>query len=133
MTPRLLAAALLGALLLLTPAAQARTTTAKAITYAGIDCYATIPLEGRGIVCSSDSLPDTGGLDPFVSLKPTGPSKLGQRGDYGGYDVRHPARLKLHDRWVWHGITCTAGKDGMTCLNRQQKGFNIGPTGYRPL
>lgn len=125
------------ALAVLAPAADAATSHAKVIEFgSSTSCYATIPAEGRGIVCSSTALkagPKTHGLDPFLSLKPHGIVHFGGRGDYGGYTVKKPAKLKVGDRWAWHGITCTFGKDGMSCLNRDDHGFNLGPTGYTRL
>ena len=122
----------LGGLALATPA-SAKTTQAKVVSYGKISCYATIPAAGRGIICSSPTLPDTGELDPYVGLNPHGKSILSERGDYAGFSNVKRVKLALHDRWVWHGIRCTAGKDGMSCLNRDDKGFHIGPAGYQPL
>jgi hypothetical protein len=125
------------ALAALAPAASAQTSHAKVIEFGGsTSCYATVPAEGRGIVCSSDSLkagPKTHGLDPFIALKPHGRATFGGRGDYGGYTVKQPAKMAMGDRWVWHGISCTFGKDGMSCLNRDDRGFNLGPTGWTAL
>jgi hypothetical protein len=135
--PLRLAAAALLALAVLAPSASAKTSRAKVIAFgSSTSCYATVPAEGRGIVCSSSVLkagPKTHGLDPFLALKPHGRVAFGGRGDYGGYSVRRPTRMRVGDRWIWHGITCTFGKDGMSCLNRDDRGFTLGPTGYRPL
>jgi hypothetical protein len=124
-------------LAVLAPSAGAKTSHAKVIEFgSSTSCYATVPAEGRGIVCSSDALkagPKTHGLDPFIALKPHGRATFGGRGDYGGSTVKRPAQLKVGDSWVWHGITCTFGKDGMSCLNRDDHGFNLGPTGYQRL
>ena len=127
----LIAAALLGALVLAAPAV-ARTTSAKLVFVKGgkTDCFATIPAEGRGINCSSVYLPDTGELDPYVGLRPHGASVLGQRGDYAGYSNVKAVTLKPRDRWRWHGITCVAGTNTITCRNLDGRGFTIGPDGY---
>jgi hypothetical protein len=135
--PLRIALAALLALAVLAPSASAKTSHAKVIAFgSSTSCYATIPAEGRGIVCSSTALkagPKTHGLDPFLSLKPHGGVAFGGRGDYGGYTVKRPARMAIGDTWVWHGITCTFGKDGMSCLNLDDRGFNLGPTGYHRL
>jgi hypothetical protein len=136
MVTRPLLIALLG-LAVLAPTAAAQTSRAKVVQFgSSTSCYATVPAEGRGIVCSSDALkagPKTHGLDPFLSLKPHGRAAFGGRGDYGGYTVKRPAQLHVGDTWIWHGITCTFGKDGMSCLNRDDHGFNLGPTGWKAL
>lgn len=134
--PLAAAAVALAALAAAAPAA-AETSRAKAVTMLGgkVSCYATIPAEGRGIVCSSPWLErtkQTHGVDPFLGLKPRGKAVFGGRGDYGGYDVR-AQKLAIGDSWRWHGIGCTVGKDGMSCLNKDDRGFNIGPTGHTML
>lgn len=131
---RLLAISVL-AVVALPAVGQAKTVRAKNVQTQGgaTSCYATIPIAGRGIICSAESLPDTGELDPYVGLRPHGRALLSERGDYAGYSNVKVVTLKLHDRWIWHGITCTVGKDGMSCRNRDGNGFNLGPTGYTPL
>ncbi|HEY8583195.1 MAG TPA: hypothetical protein VIL49_09600 [Capillimicrobium sp.] len=134
--PLLVAAVALAALTAAAPA-SAETVRAKNVSAFGqkVSCYATIPAEGRGIVCNSDWLKPTRktmGVDPYIGLKPRGRAVFGGRGDYGGYDGK-AQRLRMGDRWVWHGIACTVGKDGMTCLNRDDRGFNLGPAGHKML
>jgi hypothetical protein len=131
MLPRILPAALIG-LLALTPAASAKTTTAKVVTVKGgkTTCYATIPIEGHGINCSSVYLPDTGELDPYVGFKPRGKAVLAERGDYAGYSNVKRATLRPGDRWSWHGITCVAGPNTIACRNLSRRSFTIGPNGY---
>src|SRR3954454_7942171 len=122
-------AAAVTALALLAPAvADAKTVDAKVVSADDqhVSCYATIPAEGRGIVCSSTGLkagPKTHGLDPFLSLLPHRRATFGGRGDYGGYTVKRPAKLIPGDRWAWHGITCLMGHDALTCRNRDGHGF----------
>jgi hypothetical protein len=130
---RLIAAAFFG-LLLLAPPASAKTTSAKLVFVKGgkTDCFATIPVEGRGINCSSVYLPDTGELDPYVGLKPHGAAVLSERGDYAGYSNAKRATLRPGDRWTWHGIRCIAATNTITCRNLDGRGFTIGPDGYTP-
>jgi hypothetical protein len=125
------AAALLGTLVLAAPAA-ARTTDAKIVIVKGgkTSCYATIPIEGRGINCTSVYLPDTGELDPYVGFKPHGKAVLSQRGDYAGPSNVRPVRLAPGDRWRWHGITCVAAANAISCRNLDGQGFAITPAGY---
>lgn len=125
------ASALLGALVVAAPAA-AKTTSAKVVTVKGgkTTCYATVPLEGRGINCSSVYLPDTGELDPYVGFKPHGKPVLSERGDYAGYSNVRRATLLPGDRWTWHGISCRAGTNTISCRNLDGKRFSIGPGGY---
>jgi hypothetical protein len=124
------------ALAVLVPAvAEAKTVRSKVVQADGghISCYATVPVEGRGIVCSSDGLkagPKTHGLDPFLSLKPHGRAVFGGRGDYGGYTVKRPTTLIPGDRWLWHGIACTLGHDALSCRNLDGRGFILGSSGY---
>ena len=129
-----LAAALVGALVLAVPA-SAKTTHAKVVVVKGGQtiCFATIPAEGNGIGCSSTYLPDTGELDPYVSLNPRGASQLGERGDYPGYNTPNRTVLRPGDRWTWRGITCTSAPKSITCRNRDRQGFTIGPDGYAAL
>jgi hypothetical protein len=134
---RSLAASAVLALAVLVPAAaQAKTVRAKVVQSdigGRIACYATLPAEGRGIVCASTGLkagPKTNGLDPFLSLSPHGRATFGGRGDYGGYTVKRPAKMIPGDRWRWHGITCTLGHDALSCRNRDGHGFVLGAAGW---
>lgn len=132
---RPMAAAAALALLALATTAEAKTVHAKVVEAndASTICYATIPAEGRGIVCSSSGLkagPKTHGLDPVLALKPHGRAVFGGRGDYGGYPVKKPAQLIPGDRWIWHGITCTMGHDALTCRNLDGHGFVLGRSGW---
>jgi hypothetical protein len=133
---RSLAVAALGTAALLAPsAAQAKTVVAKVVDApdSKVSCYATIPVEGRGIVCSSPGLkagPKTHGLDPFLTLKPHGQAVFGGRGDYGGYTVKQPTKMIPGDRWTWHGIRCQLGHDAMECRNLDGHGFILGAHGW---
>lgn len=111
--------------------AQARTITAKSVESVDgkTSCYGTLPSAGRGIVCTSDRLPDGGEVDSYVGLLPRGKAKLGQRGDYVGYPGR-PAKARTGDRWTWHGITCVFGSRRVTCRNPGGHGFRIGVKGF---
>ena len=114
-------------IVLIPAVASAKVSTAKVVdTPSGlISCYATIPVEGSGIVCSATYLTAPGNDgDPEITLKRHGASALGRRGDYGGYNVR-PAKLGYGDTWKRPGIRCSLATSGLTCRNLDGHGFHL--------
>lgn len=87
-----------------------------------ISCYANVPHEGGGISCSAPGLPRVNEGDPYVALRQRGSSRLGARGDFGGYAGQR-RRLRYGDTWKRPGIRCTIRSTGLTCRNLQGHGF----------
>jgi hypothetical protein len=122
---RLILVSLLGALALALPgAAQAHTLRSSSILSVDgkLSCYGTTPAEGRKIVCNTPALGTRHGMPRYLELKSTGPARIVARGDYGGYSAR-PKTIRLGDRWVWRGITCSYGSMGINCNNASDHGF----------
>ena len=87
-----------------------------------ISCWAVI--DSTEIECTAPYLPNIGELDSFYALRPTGRARLGERGDFPGHST--PRRtLRYGDTWKRTGIRCTMRTTGLTCRNRDNRGFHI--------
>jgi hypothetical protein len=111
--------------------APCATASAKTVTYKSIvsptghyGCFAVKYGPPGEIECSGRSLPDIGDLDSYLALRPHGRSRISERGDYPGYNVRR-RRLHYGDTWKRPGIRCTMRKTGLTCRNRDDHGFHL--------
>lgn len=105
-------------------AAQAKTVSYKNIVSPSklISCYAII--DSTEIQCMAPYLPDVGEFDTYLGLRPRGRSILSQRSDFPGFSS---PRRTLHygDTWKRPGVRCTMRRSGLTCRNRDNRGFHI--------
>ncbi len=117
----------LAAVLLLVPTAA----TAKTVHYKNfvspsklISCI-SVRYGGSGIECSAAYIPEIGELDTYYALEPRGKSKVGERGDYPGYENAKQRTLDYGDTYKRNGIRCTMRRSGLTCRNRSGHGFHL--------
>jgi hypothetical protein len=126
------ALAVCAALLAVPAAASARTVPGASVHTAKnqISCFAVMPVAGGGIECASPYVPDIGELDSYFALHRRGAAKLGQRGDYPGFNVKS-RRVRDGDVWRWRGVRCAFSGGGVRCVNRSGHGFVIAASGSR--
>ena len=117
---------LTGLMLLLPSGATAKTVHYKNFVSPSklISCI-SVKYGGPGIECSAPYIPEIGELDTYYALKPRGKSKVGERGDYPGYENAKRRTLHYGDTYKRKGISCTMHEDGLTCRNRSDHGFHI--------
>jgi hypothetical protein len=118
-------------------AADARTITssnAYAFGQGDVNCYVVMPIAGKGIECTSQGVPRSGGEgDPYVALRTSGSARVAARGDFPGYSVPR-RKLRTGDTWrpsrSAKGIVCRLSSKRLTCTNRSGHGFRIGPKSF---
>jgi hypothetical protein len=113
--------------------AVAATASAAVVTYKNIvspskliSCI-SLKYDGPGIECMAPYMPPGKyGTDPYYHLGPHGTTKVGERGDYGGYPGAKRHTLHYGDTWKRPGIRCSIDTGGLTCHNLDHHGFHIG-------
>lgn len=121
---RVLAAAIVGAMAGSAGVASAKTVTAHNVVSPTklISCWAV--MNSTEIQCSAPYLPDIGEFDTYYGLRPRGKARLAERSDFPGHST--PRRtLRYGDVWVRPGIRCTMRTTGLTCRNRDNRGFHV--------
>lgn len=116
-------------LLFLTFAGSSAAAPAKTVSYKNIvspskliSCIAV--MNSTEIECMAPYLPDAGESDPYIGLRSRGKAILGQRSDFPGF-ISPRRTLRYGDTWKRPGIRCTMRTSGLTCRNRDNRGFHI--------
>ena len=87
-----------------------------------ISCFAV--MNSTEIECMAPYLPDVGEFDTYLGLRSRGKAILAQRSDFPGFSS--PRRtVRYGDTWKRPGIRCTMRTSGLTCRNRDNRGFHI--------
>lgn len=122
---RAILAALVAVSLLAAPAAAKSVSYKRFTSPTGkISCYA-VKFGGKGIECFADYLPRIGQLDPYLGLEPRGKARYAERGDFAGFPNARTKTLAYGATWKRKGVRCTMRESGLTCRNRDDRGFHL--------